>query len=52
MREKYGLKPQYYGLYEITEKMNYMLQEHGAKHVLKIPNGLNELCSDISREVR
>ncbi|XP_044016511.1 uncharacterized protein LOC122857982 [Aphidius gifuensis] len=31
--------------------MSYMFQEHGAKHVFNIPEGLRELCSDISREV-
>ncbi|KZC03922.1 hypothetical protein WN55_00102 [Dufourea novaeangliae] len=31
--------------------MDVMLQEHGAKHVYKVPEGLRELCSDISREV-
>lgn len=28
-----------------------MLQKHNAKHVYKVPEGLRELCTDISREV-
>ena len=28
-----------------------MLQEHSAKHIYKVPDGLRELCADISREV-
>lgn len=28
-----------------------MLQEHGARHIYKVPEGLRELCSDIAREV-
>ncbi|XP_011311661.1 uncharacterized protein [Fopius arisanus] len=31
--------------------MNYLLQNHGAKFICKIPDGLRELCADISREV-
>ncbi|XP_048507252.1 sperm surface protein Sp17-like [Athalia rosae] len=27
------------------------LQKHGARHVYRLPEGLRELCSDISREV-
>lgn len=31
--------------------MDPTLQKHGAKHIYKVPEGLRELCSDISREV-
>ncbi|XP_076647147.1 uncharacterized protein LOC143355864 [Halictus rubicundus] len=31
--------------------MDVMLQEHGARHIYKVPEGLRELCADISREV-
>ncbi|XP_071856976.1 uncharacterized protein [Bombus fervidus] len=31
--------------------MNVVLQTHGAKHIYKVPEGLRELCTDISREV-
>ncbi|KAK9309680.1 hypothetical protein QLX08_000688 [Tetragonisca angustula] len=31
--------------------MNAVLQTHGAKHIYKVPEGLRELCADISREV-
>lgn len=31
--------------------MDLTLQKHGAKHIYKVPEGLRELCSDISREV-
>ncbi|XP_060831753.1 LOW QUALITY PROTEIN: FK506-binding protein 5-like [Bombus pascuorum] len=31
--------------------MNLVLQTHGAKHIYKVPEGLRELCTDISREV-
>ncbi|XP_076227660.1 uncharacterized protein LOC143175004 [Nomia melanderi] len=31
--------------------MDVMLQKHCAKHVYKVPEGLRELCTDISREV-
>ncbi|KAF3429834.1 hypothetical protein E2986_01495 [Frieseomelitta varia] len=31
--------------------MNVVLQTHGAKHIYKVPEGLRELCADISREV-
>lgn len=31
--------------------MDQTLQKHGAKHIYKVPEGLRELCSDISREV-
>ncbi|KYM96237.1 PREDICTED: uncharacterized protein LOC108779634 [Cyphomyrmex costatus] len=31
--------------------MNVLLQKHGAKHICKVPEGLRELCTDITREV-
>lgn len=31
--------------------MNVTLQKHDAKHIYKVPEGLRELCTDISREV-
>ncbi|XP_012281676.1 uncharacterized protein LOC105700422 [Orussus abietinus] len=31
--------------------MDAMLQKHGAKHIFRVPEGLRELCTDISREV-
>ncbi|XP_015120857.1 uncharacterized protein LOC107043760 [Diachasma alloeum] len=31
--------------------MNNLLQNHGAKFICKVPDGLRELCTDISREV-
>ncbi|XP_043262041.1 sperm surface protein Sp17-like [Colletes gigas] len=31
--------------------MDAMLQKHSAKHIYKVPEGLRELCTDISREV-
>ncbi|XP_063990618.1 uncharacterized protein LOC135169497 [Diachasmimorpha longicaudata] len=31
--------------------MNNLLQNHGAKFICKVPDGLPELCTDISREV-
>ncbi|XP_017765288.1 PREDICTED: uncharacterized protein LOC108554499, partial [Eufriesea mexicana] len=31
--------------------MDVLLQKHGAKHIYKVPEGLRELCTDISREV-
>lgn len=32
-------------------KMDVTLQKHAAKHIYKVPEGLRELCTDISREV-
>ena len=32
-------------------KMDVLLQKHEAKHIYKVPEGLRELCTDISREV-
>ncbi|KAL2742434.1 sperm surface protein Sp17-like [Vespula maculifrons] len=31
--------------------MDATLQKHGAKHIYKVPEGLRELCTDITREV-
>ncbi|KOC60569.1 hypothetical protein WH47_07732 [Habropoda laboriosa] len=31
--------------------MDVILQKHEAKHIYKVPEGLRELCTDISREV-
>nr|XP_012146632.1 PREDICTED: uncharacterized protein LOC105663303 isoform X3 [Megachile rotundata] len=31
--------------------MDVTLQKHDAKHIYKVPEGLRELCADISREV-
>ncbi|XP_051154699.1 uncharacterized protein LOC127277531 isoform X2 [Leptopilina boulardi] len=31
--------------------MDFLLQQHQAKHIFRIPDGLRELCTDISREV-
>ncbi|XP_076664975.1 uncharacterized protein LOC143367235 [Andrena cerasifolii] len=31
--------------------MDVLLQKHEAKHIYKVPEGLRELCTDISREV-
>ncbi|XP_034195154.2 uncharacterized protein LOC117611322 isoform X1 [Osmia lignaria lignaria] len=31
--------------------MNVTLQKHDGKHIYKVPEGLRELCTDISREV-
>ena len=32
--------------------MDILLETHGAKDVYKAPEGLSELCADISREVK
>lgn len=32
--------------------MDFFLQQHQAKHIYRIPDGLRELCTDISREVK
>ncbi|KAI4498481.1 hypothetical protein M0802_006416 [Mischocyttarus mexicanus] len=31
--------------------MDVTLQKHGAKHIYRVPEGLRELCTDITREV-